>query len=124
MKIAPVKPEIKFSELEKLDVRVGTILKVEDIEKSDKLVKLTVDLGEETTRTVPVCAGRLVGMKKERENCKEIEGLQALFVVNLPLREMMGIKSEAMLYDIGAADGITPVLSVPEKPVPNGTRVG
>lgn len=37
---------------------------------------------------------------------------------------MMGRISEGMLFDIGYADGITPVLAVPEKPVPNGTRVG
>lgn len=66
----------------------------------------------------------LVGMKKERQNPKEIEGLQALFVVNLEEKEMFGIKSEGMLFDIGYADGITPVLAMPEKPVANGTRVG
>ena len=63
-------------------------------------------------------------MKKERENPKEVEGLQALFVVNLDPREMMGVKSEGMLFDIGYDDGIIPVLSVPEKKVPDGTRAG
>jgi len=42
MKIAPIKSTISFGELEKIDIRVGTIEKVEDIEKSDNLVKLTV----------------------------------------------------------------------------------
>ena len=54
----------------------------------------------------------------------EIEGSQALFVVNLEPRKMMGEISEGMLFDIGYADGITPVLAVPEKKVPDGTRVG
>ena len=66
----------------------------------------------------------LVGMKKERQNPKEIEGKQALFVVNLEPRKMLGEVSEAMLFDIGYADGIRPVLAVPESPVPNGTRAG
>ncbi len=49
---------------------------------------------------------------------------QALFVVNLEPRKMAGEISEGMLFDIGYADGVTPVLSVPERPVPNGTRAG
>lgn len=113
----PIKPNIKFTDLDKIDIRVGRIEKVEDVEKSDKLVKLTVDFGE-FKRTI------LVGMKKERENPKEIEGLQALFVVNLEAKEMMGEKSEGMLFDIGYANKIIPVLAMPEKEVPNGTCVG
>jgi len=66
----------------------------------------------------------VVGLKQERDNPKEIEGSQALFIVNLAPREMAGILSEAMLFDIGYSDGITPVLAMPEKPVPNGVRVG
>ena len=63
-------------------------------------------------------------MKQERKEPKEIEGKQALFVVNLEPRKMMGEVSEGMLFDIGYADGLTPVLAIPEKEVPNGTRAG
>ena len=112
-----IKAEIRMSDLEKVDIRVGTIESVEDIPKSDKLVKMTVDFGS-FTRTI------LVGMKKEREDPKEVEGKQALFVVNLAPREMFGIQSHGMLWDIGYADGIVPVLAMPERFVPNGTRVG
>jgi len=108
---------IKYGDLEKLDIRVGTIKQVIDIEKSDKLVKLVVDFGDHKRNI-------LVGMKKERANPKEIEGKQALFVVNLEPREMMGEMSEGMLFEIGYADKITPVLAMPEKPVPPGTRAG
>jgi tRNA-binding EMAP/Myf-like protein len=66
----------------------------------------------------------LAGIKKERENPGEIEGRQALFIVNLEPRKMAGEISEGMLFDIGYADGVTPVLSGPERPVPNGTRAG
>jgi len=66
----------------------------------------------------------LAGIKQERENPKDLEGRQALFVVNIEPRKMMGELSEGMLFDIGYADGITPVLAIPEKPVPNGARAG
>ncbi len=114
---APVKPEVTVAHVEALDVRVGTIDFVTDVEGSNKLVRLEVDFGD-FRRTI------LAGMKKERPNPREIEGRQALFVVNLPPRTMAGLASEGMLFDIGYADGITPVLAVPEKPLPNGTRAG
>jgi tRNA-binding protein len=66
----------------------------------------------------------VAGMRQERENPREIEGKQALFVVNLEPRKMRGVVSEGMLFDIGYADGITPVLATPERPVPDGTRAG
>jgi tRNA-binding EMAP/Myf-like protein len=50
-------------------------------------------------------AAILAGMKQERENPREIEGRQALFVVNLEPKKMMGQMSEGMLFDIGYADG-------------------
>lgn len=114
---ASVKPDITLDLLDKIDIRVGTIISVEDIEKSDKMVKLKVNFGD-FDRII------LVGMKKERENPKEIEGKQALFVINLAPRKMFGELSEGMLFDIGYADGLVPVLAEPEKPVPNGTRAG
>lgn len=117
IKVAPVKPSISIDVLEKLDIRVGTIELVEDVERSDKLVKLTVDFGDHK-RTI------LVGMKKEREQPKEIEGKQALFVINLEPRKILGQISEGMLLDIGYADGIKPVLAMPEQDVPNGSRAG
>lgn len=103
-----IKENINMEDLDKIDIRVGTILSLEDIEKSDKMVKLIVDFGE-FKRTI------LVGMKNERENPDEIVGKQALFVVNLAPKKMFGETSEGMLFDIGYADGITPVLAQPEK---------
>jgi tRNA-binding protein len=114
---APVKAVVGIEALEALDIRVGTIDGVEEIPGSDKLMKLTVNFGDHL-RTI------LAGIKKERENPREIEGRQALFVVNLKPRKMAGEISEGMLFDVGYADGVTPVLSVPERAVPNGTRAG
>lgn len=117
MKHIPIKPIITTSDLDKVDIRVGTIVLVEDITSSDKLVKLIVDFGD-FKRTI------VVGMKKERENPTEIEGTQALFVVNLEPRKMGGCVSEGLLFDIGYANEIIPVLAQPEKPVPNGVSAG
>ena len=115
--VAPIKPNISFDVLEKIDARVGTIEQVEDVRGSNKLVKLTVNFGDHR-RTI------LAGMKQERASTKEIEGRQALFVVNLEPKKMAGEISEGMLFDIGYADGIQPVLAVPESSVPDGTRAG
>src|ERR1700759_571742 len=117
MQPSPIKPLISFADLEKIDVRVGTITRVEDIKGSDKLLKLTVDFGDHQ-RTI------LSGMKQERDDPQVIVGRQALFVVNLPPKKMMGEVSEGMLFDIGYADGVTPALAVPESSVPNGSRAG
>src|SRR5690242_5015902 len=116
-KPAPIKPGISFAYLDRIDIRVGTILSVEDVEGSNKLLRLTVDFGDHR-RSI------LAGMKQERENPREIEGRQALFVVNLEPKKMMGENSEGMLFDIGFPDGLTPALAIPDVPVPNGVRAG
>ena len=95
---ATVKPPASLDDLSKLDIRVGTIRSVDDVANSKKLVRLTVSFGDHT-RSI------LAGMKGERDD---------------PTEEV----SEGMLLDIGYADGITPVLALPERPVPDGARVG
>ena len=113
----PVKPLVGVAALDALDIRVGTIERVEEVPRSEKLMKLTVNFGDHT-RTI------LAGIRKERADPREIEGRQALFVLNLEPRKMAGEISEGMLFDIGYADGVTPALAIPERPVPNGTRAG
>jgi methionine--tRNA ligase beta chain len=114
---APIKPTVTLDVLNQLDIRVGTILSVTDVPNSDQLCQLRVRFGDHE-RTI------VAGIRKERPNPREIEGKQALFVVNLEPRKMRGVLSEGMLFDIGYADSVPPVLSVPECPVPDGTRAG
>lgn len=114
---APIKAPIALADVEKLDLRVGTIVAVDDVPASAKLVRLRVDFGDHT-RTI------LAGLKAERADVQEVRGRQALFVVNLAPKRMAGELSEGMLFDIGYPDGITPVLAVPERAVPDGTRAG
>lgn len=117
MKPAPVKAIVTIDDLERLDIRIGTIEALDDVPRSNTLVRLTVGFGDHT-RTI------LAGLRREREDPREIVGRQALFVVNLEPREMAGEVSEGMLFDIGSADGLTPVLAVPEQPIPDGARAG
>lgn len=117
MNPVPVKPVVPFSTLESLDIRVGTITAVEEVPQSSKLMRLVVSFGDHS-RAI------LAGLKKERSNPSELQGRQTLFVVNVEARRMAGELSEGVLFDIGYADGITPVLAIPESAVPDGTRAG
>ena len=114
---SPIKATITLADLEKVDIRAGTILAVDDVAGSDKLVQLRVSFGDHE-RII------LAGMKQERTDPREIVGRQALFVVNLEPRKMRGFVSQGMLFDIGFADGVAPALAVPEYPVPDGSRAG
>jgi tRNA-binding protein len=114
---APLKSAISIELLNQVDIRVGTIRSVADVSGSDKLVQLRVSFGDHE-RTI------VAGLKQERANPQELEGKQALFVVNLEARKMRGVISQGMLFDIGYPDGVIPVLAVPETPVPDGTRAG
>ena len=114
---APVKPVVSLEGLKAFDSRVGTIASVAEVPNSDRLVRLTVDFGDHRRQIV-------AGIKKERADPTEIQGRQALFVVNLEPKRIRGELSEGMLFDIGYPDGITPVLAVPERGVPNGAQAG
>ncbi len=108
------KPQITIDDLDKIDVRVGTIENAQTVEGSEKLLKLTVNFGE-FSRTI------FSGIKKDFPDPSVIINKQALFVVNLQPRKMMGEMSEGMLFGI-----ITPTdkytLAVPFEEVPNGSE--
>jgi tRNA-binding protein len=117
-KPAAIKPTVSLEDLDRLDIRLGTIELVEDVPASEKLVRMRVNFGDHA-RTI------LVGMKKERLDAKsQVEGKQALFVVNLAPKKMAGEISEGMMFDIGHSDGVLPALAMPERPLPNGCRAG
>ena len=115
-KPAPIKPTITLADLEKVDIRVGTIVSVGEVAGSDKLVRLVVDFA--------ITAGTYWRGSSRSARPESLEGTQALFVVNLEPKKMRGELSEGMLFDIGYADGVQPALAVPENNVPNGTRAG
>ena len=92
---AEVKPEIVFDDFAKIDLRVGTIVSAEKVEKADKLLKLSVDLGFETRTIV---SGIALHYKPE-----DIVGKQVTVVINLAPRKMRGIESNGMI--LMAEDG-------------------
>ena len=114
---AAVKPTASVDAVGQLDIRVGTVVKVDDVPGAVRLSLLTVDFGDRQ-RTI------VAGIKKERAEPHLVRGQQALFVVNIPPRTIHGQQSEGMLFDVGYADGVRPALAQPEWPVPNGTRAG
>ncbi len=87
--ISNIKPEIQFDDFAKIDLRIGTILSAEKVEKADKLLKLEVDLGFETRTIV---SGIALHFKPE-----EIVGKQVTVVCNLAPRKMKGIESNGMI---------------------------
>jgi methionine--tRNA ligase beta chain len=113
----PQKPEVPLDLLDRLDLRVGTITAIDEVTGADRLMRLQVAFGSET-RTV------IAGIKEERSDPRSLVGRQALFYYNLPRRRIRGHDSEAMLCDVGHADGLLPALLQPEWPVPDGTRAG
>jgi len=95
--IAPLKPEIVFDDFAKIDLRVGTIVSAEKVEKADKLLKLEVDLGFETRTIVSGIAMHF--------NPADILGKQVTVVVNLAPRKMRGIESNGMILMAEDATG-------------------
>jgi methionyl-tRNA synthetase len=88
-KEAAVKPAIGYDDFAKLDLRVGTIVTAEKVEKADKLLKLGIDLGSEQRTIV---SGIALHFKPE-----EIVGRQVVVVANLSPRKMRGIESNGMI---------------------------
>jgi methionyl-tRNA synthetase len=95
--IKPLKPEIIIDDFVKMDIRVGTVLTAEKMEKSDKLLKLTIDTGVDQ-RTV------LSGIAKHYTP-EEMVGKQVTIIANLAPRKMMGIESQGMVLMAEDADG-------------------
>ncbi len=106
---------ISFSDWQKLDLRVGKILEVEDIEEADKLYKLTVDIGDEKRI---VCAGI-----KEYYSKEELKDKKIVLFVNLAPRKLKGIESQGMILAACTEDESEVILISPEKDIEVGSRV-
>lgn len=108
---------IKYNDFAKLELRVGTIENIEDIDGADKLYKLSVSLGDKIgVRTI------LAGIKKYYSK-EELKNKQIIVIVNLEPRKMKGLESQGMLLAAGGIDLDSCVLISPEKKVENGTII-
>lgn len=106
---------VSFDDWSKLDLRVGKILKVEDIEGADKLYKLSVNIGE---KKITLCAGLKAHYSKD-----ELAGKNIIVFVNLVPRKMRGIESQGMLLAAVSDDHKKVSLITPEKDIDVGCRV-
>ncbi|OHB19665.1 MAG: hypothetical protein A2666_03945 [Parcubacteria group bacterium RIFCSPHIGHO2_01_FULL_47_10b] len=106
---------VSLDELHKLDVRIGTVRKVELIEGADRLYKLTVDFGADDP------ARQIVSGIREYYTIKQLEGAQLPFILNLEPRRLKGVDSNGMLLAV-SVDGAA-VLLKPRKKVPEGSKV-
>jgi len=95
--IKPLKPEITIDDFSKLDIRIGKIVAAEKMEKSNKLLKLTINSGLDT-RTI------LSGIA-HHYTAEEMVGKQVTFIANLAPRKMMGMESQGMILSAEDHDG-------------------
>ncbi len=107
--------EITFDEFTKADIRIGTILSVEKVPDADKLLKLMINLGEESPRQI------LSGIALHYPEPEILVGKQVPVLVNLPTRTIRGFESQGMVLYVVGASLLTTL--TPDTPVEPGTPV-
>ncbi len=106
---------ISYDDFAKLDIAIGTITSIEIVEGADKLLKLTVDIGEESPRQI------ISGIREYFEDIQTLVGKQCPFLVNLEPRVIRGFESQGMIL-AASADELFALLS-PDVVLPPGTRI-
>lgn len=106
---------LSYDEFAKLEIRIGTILAVEIVEAADKLLKLSVDIGEETPRHI------LSGIREYYTDPQVLVGKQCPFITNLAPRTIRGIESNGMIL-AASTDDMFALLS-PDIVLPPGTLI-
>lgn len=104
---------INFEEFKKVDLRIGKIIEAENIENSNKLLNLKVDIGNETRQ---ILSGIAEYYKKE-----DLIGKEVVVVINLEPKKMMGLESQGMV--LAATGKGDPILLVPEKEAGAGSKI-
>ena len=107
---------IEYEDFAKLELKVATIKTIEDIEKADKLYKLTINVGDEERI---ICAGI-----KEFYTKEELENKQIIIVANLAPRKLRGIESQGMLLAASNENHTKLSLISPDKDMDAGSLVG
>ncbi len=103
---SPIKPEVKFEDFTKLDLRTATIIEAEKVPKADKLLKLTVDLGFEKRTVVSGIA--------EHYSPEEIIGKKVTLLANLAPRKIRGVQSKGMILMADGKEGQLSFVSCPD----------
>ena len=89
---------ISIDDFKKLEIKIGQIINIENIEGSDKLFKLTVDMGEETPRQI------ISGIKKFFSGPQDLVGKKCAFAANLEPRTLMGLESQGMILAVSGGE--------------------
>tara|TARA_Y100000310_G_scaffold344244_1_gene455946 strand:+ start:8448 stop:8786 length:339 start_codon:yes stop_codon:yes gene_type:complete len=108
--------KITIDDFSKLDLRVGEIKKAEPHPNADKLLVLTVDLGEDKERTI------VAGLKGHYEP-SDLEGKKAIFISNLEPAELRGVESNGMILAAVSEDKEKITILQPEEDMPAGTKI-
>ena len=106
---------INIDDFKKVEIKVGTILTIEEIEGSEKLLKFSIDLGEAEPR-------QILGGLKLAYQPNELIGKQVLVAANLEPRKLMGLESQGMILAASNSEG-KPVIISPITEVPSGTGI-
>jgi len=106
--------EASYEDFSKLELRVGLVTSAEEIEKSEKLLRLTVDFGDEERQVI-------AGIKKSYSP-DDLTGRKFIFITNLQKRKIMGLESQAMLLAAEDEDGNIVALQ-PEKDIAPGSKI-
>ena len=111
------KETIKFSDWQKLDLRTGKILKVEEIPEADKLYKLTIELGKELGKRT------LVAGIKQPYKPEQLKGKSVVVFTNLEPRKLKGIESQGMILAAVSQDESKVFLLQPNNEIEEGSRI-
>ncbi len=104
IELAPFKEYCDFDDFEKLDLRVGKVIECEKVEKSEKLLRFTLEVGSETRQI-------LSGIAKYHKP-EELIGKNVIFVANFKPRKMMGMESQGMILSAEFGDGLTALTTI------------
>lgn len=107
--------QISYSDFAKLEIKIGTILSVEVVPDADKLLKLMVNVGEETPRQI------ISGIRKFFADPQILVGQQYPFLTNLEPRVIRGLESQGMILAASAGEEFS--LLSPTTSLPVGTIV-
>ena len=105
---------INIDDFKKIDLKVGQILSVEKVPDTDKLLKLSVDMGEESPRQI------ISGINLYFPDISVLVGKKCMFVANLEPRVIRGLESNGMILAVSTPDGKFSLLS-PNEDIPVGT---
>ena len=118
-----IKPEITYQDFQKLDLRMARVLTAEPVEKTDRLLKLTLEIGEAEPATV-------VAGIREFYTPEQLVGSTVTYLANLAPRKLRGIESRGMvlaaavMVEDGGIDSLALIKTCKSRGMPPGASVG